>query len=261
MARTKPNHSPGGKKIRTISTSGIFKTHRRHKSPEDGKKSLAGSRLVTLPRLRKRRPKPKHWLSKQFSASVEHSRKHVEGVSTMGLNTARDALVTQTRIVLQEARDRRQEVDIKTGTITRPLTDEMLELTRKDETIIKTTLGKRMNAYRKMVTHEKKTLDRLFEQWAEVLKQINDFAVKVFGSEWPRSLISNPQAAIAGFETVEERQLLAKLEAEKKRVQGAAAAAGEKAMEALKANEKQLKLENQRRMQKFCDGIFDDGDG
>lgn len=255
MARTKPTHSPGGKKIRTISTSGIFRTHRRHKSPEDGKKSLAGSRLVTLPRLRKRRPRPEHWLSKQFSgqyclpgpirtadmlflASIEHSRKHVEGVSTLGLNTARDALVTQTRIVLQEARDRRQEVDTKTGTITRPLTDEMLELTRKDETIIKTTLGRRMNAYRKMVTHEEKTLDRLFEQWAEVSKQINDFAVKVFGSEWPRSLISNPKAAIAGFETVEERQLLAKLEAEKKRVQGAAAAAGEKAMEALKANEK-----------------------
>lgn len=129
-------------------------------------------------------------------------------------------------------------MDAKTSTITRPLNDEMLELTRKDGTIIKTTLGKRMSAYRKMVTHEGKTLDRLFEQWTEVSKQINDFAAKVFGSEGPRSLMSNPKAAIAGFETVEERQLVAELEAEKKRVQGAAAAAGEKAIEALKANEK-----------------------
>lgn len=173
-----------------------------------------------------------------FLASVEHSRKYIEGTSTGGLDTTRDGLVAQTRVVLQQARDRTQEVDTKFTALTRPLDDEILELTRKDGTIITTTLGKRMSAYRKMVTHEEKTLNRLFEQWTEVSNRINDFATTLFGSQRARSIMSNPDARIADFEIVEERELAAKLEAEKKRVQDAAAAAGEKAMKAVKANEK-----------------------
>ncbi|KAL8908625.1 MAG: hypothetical protein Q9207_000713 [Kuettlingeria erythrocarpa] len=236
MARTKPTHSSRGKKIRTISTSGIFKAHKRHDSRKNGEKDLA------IPRLRKRRPRPEHWLSKGFSASVDHSRKYIEETSTGAMDTARDGLLAQTRVVLQEARNRTQEVDRKISALTRPLCDEMLELTRKDGTIITTTLGKRMSAYRKMVTHEEKTLNRLLEQWTEVSNRINDFATKLFGSQGARSITSIPNPGVADFESVEERELIANLEAEKKRVQDAAAAAGEKAMRAVKANEKVRRL-------------------
>lgn len=170
--------------------------------------------------------------------SVEYSRKIIEEKSTSQLNVAQDALISEMRSVMEVTRGRRQEVDLNTSNITRPLNDEILELTRKDGAVITTTLGKRLTAYRKLLMHEEKTLNGLFEQWAEVSKQMNDFATKVFGPVAAKSIMSHPETDITDFETGEEQELLGRLEAEKERVEGAATAASDKAMRAVKANEK-----------------------
>lgn len=165
------------------------------------------------------------------------SRKHIEKTTISELDAACNGLVTQTLSIMQSARDRMEEVDANTDNIAKPLSDELLELTRKDGTSITTSLGKRMKAYRELVTREEKTLNELFEQWVEVSRRIDDFGTKHFGPTGVKSLKSKTNADMAECEGGEEQEVVARLAAERKRVLDAAAAAGEKAMKAVRANE------------------------
>ncbi|KAI4156589.1 MAG: hypothetical protein L6R39_001099 [Caloplaca ligustica] len=255
MAKTKPTHRPDGKQARTISTTGIFKKRESDTTAGGGRKGLVGSGLPPLSKKRKHKLKPEHWLSKEFSGrqsslqkiigadkllleSVEDARKQVESTIISELDSARDGLITQAQSTLRKARDRVQEVDVSTDDMTKPLLDEVLELTRKDGSVITSTLGKRMKAYREMVIREQKTLDALFEQWADVSRQIDDWATKHSGPRDATGIMSNSDTNMAESDTTDQRGLVARLEAERKRVLDAAAAAGEKAMRAVKANEK-----------------------
>ena len=170
--------------------------------------------------------------------AVETSRKSIEEKTLSQLDNARDGLIAQARSIMQQARDRMQKVDEHSNTLQKPLKDELLEVTRKNGSITTTTLGKRMGAYREFFNREEKKLEGLFVQWAEVSKQINDFAVEFFGPAALEKFLKDPSAGVPEPENADHRALMAALEAEKKRVQDTALSAGERAIEAMKANEK-----------------------
>ncbi|KAL8944041.1 MAG: hypothetical protein Q9211_000747 [Gyalolechia sp. 1 TL-2023] len=260
MARDKTIHTLEHKKARNVSTSEIFKKHNRNTLVKDGRKRLTGLPLFLRPKKRKSKPKPEHPLSAEFSSAVEDSRKCIEEKNISQLDTARDDLVGQARRVMQHARDRIQEVEDGSNSLQRPLDEEVLELTRKNGTVITTTLGKRMNAYRELVKREEKSLHGLFEQYAEVARQIENFALICFGVSAPEGVLKKPAAGTVEYEDADQRDLVAALEAEKERVRIAAASVSERAVEAMMANEKELKLEDTRRLQQICESMFaDDG--
>ena len=134
-----------------------------------------------------------------------------------------------------------QNADNSTKTLLRSLDDELLELTRKDGTVVTMTLGKRIDAYRKLVLREKENLNRLFARWDEVSREINGLAVKFFGAEGVEKILksgSGDMAELPPFVDAEQRALMAEVEAEMERAKVAAAAIGAKAVEAMKTAEK-----------------------
>lgn len=255
MAGDKTSHALKGKKARKSSTSGIFKKHRGNTPVKDSRKRLNGPPFFLRPRKRKPKPKPEHPLSVEFSSvwndllgksnteivmlgAVENSRKCIEKMNTLQLNSARDGLIVQAQGIVQHAQDRIREGDNSNNSLRRPLSDEVLELTQKNGTVITTTLGKRMNAYRELVKREEKRLEGLFEKHAEVSSEIENFALDCFGSTSSELILKNSAAETLKFDNTDQRELAAALEAEKERVQKAADAVGEKAIEAMRANEK-----------------------
>ncbi|KAI4113825.1 MAG: hypothetical protein LQ345_005281 [Seirophora villosa] len=228
--------------------------------PTGGRESLARLQVPIPPPKRKREHKNEHRLVKKFSGHVEEARKHIKERAESELNTARDRLVAQIRTTSQEALGKMQKVDASTQDIARPLVNEVLELTRKDGTMFSSTLGKRISAYRHFVKREEEVLYGLCGRWSDLSRQIDDFASRYFGPGRVRSVVCAPATDDAGFETAEHQSLVAMLEQEKMRVLNIAAAAGERARKAVRANEKQLKLENQQRMQEIYDSMFDEGD-
>ncbi len=133
-----------------------------------------------------------------------------------------------------------QNADNSTKALLRSLDDELLELTRKDGTVVTMTLGKRIDAYRKLVSREKENLNRLFARWEEVSSQINGLAVTFFGAEGVEKILKggSHMAELPPFVDAEQRALMAEVEAELERAKVAAAAIGAKAVEAMKAAEK-----------------------
>ncbi|KAL8841030.1 MAG: hypothetical protein Q9170_001055 [Blastenia crenularia] len=173
-----------------------------------------------------------------LSGGVEQSRASIEKKITFQLNAARDGLATQTRGIVQQAKGRIQEVDDSSKSWQNPLHDELLEFTRKNGSIVTTTLGKRMSTYRDLVRREEKRLHGLHEQYAQVSKRIEDFTTKHLGTMPLESLLKKPTAETPEWEDLDRQNLKAALEAEKRRVEDTASSVGEKAMEAMKANEK-----------------------
>ncbi|KAL8738985.1 MAG: hypothetical protein Q9181_000267 [Wetmoreana brouardii] len=260
MAKTRPEHAAKGKEARTVSTSAIFKKHDDRPSHKDGQKRLGALRLFPSPDKGKPNRKSEHPLSVAFSESVEMSRQSIEEKTLSRLDNARDKFVTQTRGIIQQARDRVQEADNSTKDLQKPIDDELLELTRKDGTTITVTLGKRMTAYRKLVNREQERLKELFEQWAEVTKEINSLATKLFGQRGVENFLKDPCAENLGVDDAERRGLMAELEAEKERVRSAALVVGGKAVEAMKASEKDLETKHRTRMLQLCNSIFAEDD-
>ncbi|KAL9006417.1 MAG: hypothetical protein Q9188_000822 [Gyalolechia gomerana] len=254
MAGDKTIHTLEGKKACSVSTSGIFKKRGGGTLVKSGGKRLTGLPFFLRPKKRKPKPKPEHPLSAEFS--VEDSRKCIEDKNISQLGTARDDLVGQARRIMQHVRERMQEVEDSSNSLQRPLDDEVLEITRKNGAVITTTLGKRMNAYRELVKREEKSLHGLFEQYAEVSRQIENFALNCSGPSALEAVLKKPVAETLEFEDKDQRDLVAALEAEKERVRNAAISVGERAMEAMKANAKELKLEDRRRLQQLCESMF-----
>ncbi|KAL8645086.1 MAG: hypothetical protein Q9210_006904 [Variospora velana] len=247
------------KNRRLVSTSGIFKTHRNRMQHKGERESLGRLQLRISPPKRKSQRKNEHRLSKEFSGNIEQAGKHIMERAVSELDTARDELVARTRSTAQEAWSRMQTVDASIYDIAKPLDNEVLELTRKDGTVFNPTLGKRINAYRHFVKREEEVLCGLYGQWSDISRQIDDFARQYLGHSRVRGVVFAPTADDAGFESAEHQNLVTMLKGEKQRVLDIAAAAGEKAMKAVRANEKQLKLENQQRMQEIYDSMFDEG--
>ncbi|KAL8941063.1 MAG: hypothetical protein Q9216_002471 [Gyalolechia sp. 2 TL-2023] len=256
MARDNPMHRRDGKKARNVSTSGIFKKHKGNPSAEDARKGLTRLPRFLRPKKRNSKPKPEHPLSVEFSYTAEDSRKHIDEKNKSQLDTARDGHIGQARRMMQHARDRIQEVDDSSKSLQGPLDDEVLELTRKNGAVVRMTLGKRMNAYRELVQREESTLHGLFEQYAEVSRQIERLALDWFGPSPPEAVLEKPAAETLDFEDKDQRDLAAVLEAEKERVWNAAVLVGERAIEATRANERESKLEDRRRLQQLCESMF-----
>ncbi|KAI4137833.1 MAG: hypothetical protein LQ341_004968 [Variospora aurantia] len=172
------------------------------------------------------------------SGNLEQARKHIMERAVAELDTTHDELVARTRSTAQEAWSRMQTMDASIHDIARPLDNEVLELTRKDGIVFNSTLGKRMNAYRHYVKREEEVLRGLYGQWSDVSRQIDDFASKYLGHSSEGGVIFAPTADDAEFEFAEHQNLVTMLKGEKQRVLDIAAAAGEKAMKAVRANEK-----------------------
>lgn len=178
---------------------------------------------------------------------MEKSRQTIEEKTVSQLENVRGELVTQTRDIMQRARNRMQETDESTRDLQTPLHDALLELTRRDGTIATMALGKRLHAYRKLVNREQKRLEGLFEQWADVTKEINGLAVKLFGPEGVENILKDPGTGLpASNDDVQLQGLMAELEAERERAHAASVAVGEKAVKAMKASEKVSQLARYR---------------
>ncbi|KAL8784669.1 MAG: hypothetical protein Q9213_003839 [Squamulea squamosa] len=240
MGKNRSNPAPGGKPVGYISTSGIFKQHKSHAPLKNGRHHPNG--LQSFPILKskssKRKHKTEHPLSEAFSDAIEHSRQSIENKTKARLDEVRDALITQNRSIMHNARHRIEKVDSSTKDLQRPLDDELLELTRKDGTIVTMTLGKRMDAYRKLINREKENLNKLFEQWQDVSRKINSLASDLFGSEGVESILKGADAELPKLNSAEQRALMAEVEAEKERAQSAAAAIGVKAVKLMRSGEK-----------------------
>ncbi|KAL8842864.1 MAG: hypothetical protein Q9176_002500 [Flavoplaca citrina] len=171
--------------------------------------------------------------------NVEESRQNIEQGTNARLDNVRDALITQTLSSISEVRERKQKVDNSCKDLERPIDDELLELTRKDGTAVTMTLGKRMDAYRKLLKRENQNLNGLFEQWQEVSKEINSLIIDLFGPEGAESILKRgTHTELPEFDSVEHRALMAEMQAEQEKAQAAAVAIGAKAVKLMKAGEK-----------------------
>ncbi|KAL8727398.1 MAG: hypothetical protein Q9166_006070 [cf. Caloplaca sp. 2 TL-2023] len=256
MAKIQSQPAAGGKPVGHVSTSGIFEKLKTHDQLRNGRQRLTGRRSFLVSQSSKRKRKVQHPLAEAFSGTVEESRRSIENGTKTRLDTVRDALITQNRAILQTARDRSDKADNSSRELQRPLDDELLELTRRDGTVITMTLGKRMNAYRKLVDRERENLNKLFEQWQEVTSEINSFATELFGPKGIESILGNTNAELPVFETADLRALMAQLEAEKDKARAVAAAIGAKAIKAMEAGEKDLTVKHKQNMLQLCNSMF-----
>ena len=171
--------------------------------------------------------------------NVEESRQKIEQGTSARLDTVRDALITQTLSSISEVRERKQRADNSCKDLERPIDDELLELTRKDGTAVTMTLGKRMDAYRKLLKRENQNLNGLFEQWQEVSKEINSLIIDLFGPEGAESILKGgTHTELPEFDGVEHRALVAEMQAEQEKAQAAAVAIGAKAVKLMETGEK-----------------------
>ncbi|KAI4278127.1 MAG: hypothetical protein LQ337_001271 [Flavoplaca oasis] len=210
MGKDRSNPAPPGKSVGFASTSGIFKKLGTNPKSKDGRQH-----------------------------NVEESRQKIEQGTNARLDNVRDALITQTLSSISEVRDRKQKVDNSCKDLERPIDDELLELTRKDGTAVTMTLGKRMDAYRKLLKRENQNLNGLFEQWQEVSKEISSLITDLFGPEAAESILKGgTHTELPEFDSAEHRALMAEIQAEKEKAQAAAVAIGAKAVKLMKTGEK-----------------------
>lgn len=170
--------------------------------------------------------------------NVQESRQKIEEGTKARLADVRDALVSQTHSTVLDVQDRLQKDHNRSKDLQRPLDDELLEITRKDGTVVTMTLGKRIDAYRRLVHREKQNLNSLFEQWQQVSGEINRLATELLGSEGSDNILKGIDAVAPDFDGVEQRALTGRLEAEMERAQAEAAAIGAKAVKQMKTGEK-----------------------
>ncbi|KAL8766469.1 MAG: hypothetical protein Q9209_006763 [Squamulea sp. 1 TL-2023] len=238
MGKNRSYPAPGGKPFGHISTSGIFKQHKSYAPLKHGRQHPTDLPAFPVKKSKKRKHKTEHPLSKAFSDTIDDSCQTIENKTKARLDKVCDALNSQTRSIMHEARDRMEKADHSTKYLQRPLEDELLELTRKDGTIVTMTLGKRMDAYRKLVNREKENLNHLFEQWQDVSREINGFATTLFGSKGVESILNGTDAVPPELESAEQRALVAEMEAAKERARCAAKAIGTKAVKLMRTGEK-----------------------
>ncbi|KAL8702204.1 MAG: hypothetical protein Q9224_000119 [Gallowayella concinna] len=193
--------------------------------------------------------------------TIEDSRQSIDTKTTSRLDAARDALIAQTRTIMQDARDQMQRVDSSSKDLQKPLEDELLEFTRKDGTVITMTLGKRMKAYRKLVDREQENLDSLSAQWQEVSNELSNFIIKLFGPKGVESILGGTDANLAEIDSAQQQALIAQLEAEKERAQIAAAGIGAKAIKMMKQGEKDLTVKHKNNMLQLCNTMFGADEG
>lgn len=170
--------------------------------------------------------------------NVHESRQKIEEGTKARLANVRDALVSQTHSTVLDVQDRLQKDHSRSKDLQRPLDDELLEITRQDGTVVTMTLGKRIDAYRRLVHREKQNLNSLFEQWQQVSREINTLATELLGSEGSDNILKGIDAVAPDFDGVEQRALTVRLEAERERAQAEAAAIGAKAVKQMKTGEK-----------------------
>lgn len=173
-----------------------------------------------------------------ITENVQESRQKIEEGTKARLDDVRDALVSHTHSTVHGLQDRMQKDHNSSKDLQRPLDDELLELTRKDGTVVTMTLGKRIDAYRKLVNREKQNLNRLFEQWQEISREINSLTTEFFGTEGAENINKGTDTELPEFDSAEQRTLMAQLEAEMERAQAEAAAIGTKAVKLMKTGEK-----------------------
>ncbi|KAL8928376.1 MAG: hypothetical protein Q9172_000968 [Xanthocarpia lactea] len=264
MAKNRSNPAAGGKAIGYTSTAGIFKQHKSHVQSKDRRQQRPKAlRSVPIPKPHKHKHKTQHPLSEAFSDTIEESRQSIEKRTTSRLNTIRDALISQTHSLMHSARERMQNADNSTKALLRSLDDELLELTHKDGTVVTMTVGKRIDAYRKLLLREKENLNRLFARWEEVSSEINGLAMTFFGAEGVEKILkggSGDKAELPDFVDVEQRALMVEVETELERAEVAAAAIGARAVEAMKTAEKELTIKHKHNMLQLCNSMFGEED-
>ncbi|KAL8813356.1 MAG: hypothetical protein Q9200_000312 [Gallowayella weberi] len=261
MGKNRSHPAPGDKAARYVSTSSTFKKYGTHLPIKDNRR-YNGLRQFPFSETSKRKRRTEHPLSEAFSGTIEESRRSIDNQISSRLGTVRDTFIAQTHTVLQETRDQVQKVDSSSKDLQRPLEDELLEFTRKDGTVVTMTLGKRMNAYRKLVDQEKENLDRLSMQWQEVSKEINNFVTQLFGPEGIESILrGGTDAIMVEMDGAEQQALMARLEREKERARIAAAEIGAKAIMMMKQGEKDLTVKHKNNMLQLCHSIFGEEEG
>ncbi|KAL8853218.1 MAG: hypothetical protein Q9221_001952 [Calogaya cf. arnoldii] len=238
MAKERAYPAPKGKLVGSTSTSGISKKHKFHVQLKNGHQHPTGPQYPSVPKSNKRKHRTQHPLSGLFSDNIEDSRQKIWEGTKARLDDVRDALVSQAHSTMHDLQERMQKDYNSTKDLQRPLDDELLELTRKDGTVVTMTLGKRIDAYRKLVNREKQTLNKLFEQWQEVSREINTFTTELFGSESAENILKGTDTEVPGFDSAEQRALMAELDAEMERARTAAAAIGAKAVKLMQTGEK-----------------------
>ncbi|KAI4228983.1 MAG: hypothetical protein L6R36_001220 [Xanthoria steineri] len=238
MAKDRAYPAPGGKTVGFTSTSAIFKKHKSHVQSKDERRRPMGLQSPSIPTHSKRKHRPEHPLLGAFSDNVHESRQKIEEGTKARLANVRDALVSQTHSTVLDVQDRLQKDHSRSKDLQRPLDDELLEITRQDGTVVTMTLGKRIDAYRRLVHREKQNLNSLFEQWQQVSREINTLATELLGSEGSDNILKGIDAVAPDFDGVEQRALTVRLEAERERAQAEAAAIGAKAVKQMKTGEK-----------------------
>ncbi|KAL8757967.1 MAG: hypothetical protein Q9199_001818 [Rusavskia elegans] len=215
-----------------------------------------GLQYPSIPKLNQRKQRPQHPLLGAFSENVQESRQKIEEETKARLDDIRDALVCKTHSIVHGLQDRMQKDHNSSKDLQRPLDDELLELTRKDGTVVTMTLGKRIDAYRKLVHREKQNLNRLFEQWQEISREINNLTTEFFGTEGAENVLKGTDMELPEFDSAEHRTLMAQLEAEMERAQAEAAAIGTKAVKLMKTGEKDLTVKHNNKFIQACNTMF-----
>ena len=138
----------------------------------------------------------------------------------------------------QHAQEQMQAIAQKSNDILKPLDDEILELVRKDGAVITVSLKERLDFYRKLIAKEEKSLVELSRELAKVQKEIDDFAVEVFGAAGAKILRHVQDGKVPRLESAEQKQIEDEVEREQKHCLDAVAKLGEEAIKEMKGAEK-----------------------
>ncbi|KAL8673477.1 MAG: hypothetical protein Q9168_002083 [Polycauliona sp. 1 TL-2023] len=237
MAKDRPSPAQRRKSDYT-SASGIFKKSKSHAKSHNERHRPTSLQAPPIPKTKKRKHKAEHPLSAAFSNNIEDSRQKIEQETTARLDDVHDTLVTQIQSSVHNVQNRLSKSDSSNKDLDRPLDDELLELTRKDGTIVTMTLGKRIDAYRKLLKREKQNLARLFEQWQTCSQEIDTLTMELFGPAADTHKSATTHTERPEFENAEQLALMAEMRAEIQRAQTDAAAIGAKAIELMRTGEK-----------------------
>ncbi|KAL9001220.1 MAG: hypothetical protein Q9169_000404 [Polycauliona sp. 2 TL-2023] len=238
MAKNRGSPARPRKSVGFTSISGIFKKPKTHAPSHHEQQRPTSLQALPAPTSKKRKHRAEHPLSAAFSDNIESSRQKLSQETNTRLDDVHNAHLTQIQSSIRSVRDRTSQIDIDSRTLQRPLDDELLEFTRKDGTTITMTLGKRIDAHRKLLNREKANLDRLFEQERSCEKEIESLVADIFGPHGAAPVLRGTDATLLEFESAEQLALKAELRAEIQRAQTAAAAIGAKAIKLMKTGDK-----------------------
>lgn len=262
MAKAKQDSKPDGKhdtKPKNLaSTSRIFKFAKKRASP---KAKVRTSRRQPLQEIKsqtkhKRKVTPEHFLAAAFNGqlalrpsshhkltstadSTETSREIIEKDSTQLVKATTDHLFESFRKSHDSLSKQLEADDEADEILVRPLGNEEIQYTKKDGSQVGSApLSARVKKFKKTIAEEEEKLKSLFEQLAQIDKELAEDAEAALGPEWAEIIWSVPFDKAGREVNAAEKEIEDDMQEMRSHFEELIDSVNEKHLEEMKASEK-----------------------